>query len=184
MAMLLGAVGGAAGGLGSLGTILGVVQMGLEFVGGMQQASQAKKIANFNAAQMEENARQERMMGSVQASRERRRNRAVLASQTASFADAGALSGTAYGALDQSAVNQEMDALTLEYQGYLRGLNLENQAQVTRYEGQQRANSIRAGAIGGALGGIMSFDPLNVGGSASTPSSSAGFLSRSPFARV
>lgn len=164
----------------TIGGVLSAISTVSSLVGGLNSASAAEATAQRNAAQLEENARSERVMGSVQAARQRRRARQMLARQEAGFAESGALSGTAFGALDQSAFNAELDALTLQYEGDLRGQGYQAQADMQRHEGSQRGRALRAGAYGSALGGVMSFDPLNFGVDDAAVSG-GGFLSRRPF---
>lgn len=159
MELMLGGLG--IGGGGGLSTILGVAQAGLQLVGGMQQAAQAEAIGEWNARNAEERAKEERIQGAIEAARLRRQDRSRSAQQFAAFSSTGGASGTAYDVMDASAVNAELDALTLEYNGDRRGAALEAQAATTRYESQALASQYRTGAFGGALGTVATLDPLN-----------------------
>ena len=70
--------------------------------------------------------------------------------------EGGALSGTAFGVLKQNAAIQELDALTVTYQG-------EQQAMTSEARG--RASRVSPLTIfTAAIGGLNNIDPLNIGG--------------------
>lgn len=170
MQLMLGAAGlaGASSGvistLQTVGTVLSAASTGAQLIGGLRQADQSERIAQWNAANLHERAREEELSGAVDAARLRRRNRAENARQFAAFSATGGATGTAYDVLDASAVNRELDALTLQFNGQQRGRSLDAQAGAALYQGQAQATAARAGAYGGAFGSVMSLDPLNFDG--------------------
>jgi hypothetical protein len=71
--------------------------------------------------------------------------------------EAGALAGTGEGVLEQNAVAQELDALTIEFQGEQRARSAEYQAAQAR----RAASPLKI--FSAAISGFSQMDPLNIG---------------------
>lgn len=164
------AAGAAAGGI-SLGTVGTIASVAASLVGAFSSsAPDYSGVYEYNAQVQEQNARDARVQGSLDAARERAATRRRAATATAAAAEGGSLSGTGFGVINQIEEFGEMDAQTLEYNGELRALQYETGADLTRLEGAQRqkasrdtAFGTRLSAVGGAVGqiGRLSFsNPL------------------------
>lgn len=110
-------------------------------VGAIQQG-QAQRAQDRSQAQANEyNAKVRQMQASVereQASRreeqQRRKARQVLGAQRAAISQAGiGLMGSALDIEEQSAVNAEMDALNIRYEGERNAVGMLNDAQLEKY---------------------------------------------------
>lgn len=169
MAVTLAAVGAwVAANAGTISAVVSVASAAATAAGSVMQGRQQNKIARANAAAKDQEARDRALQGSIAAERERRRNRAILASQEASAAESGAFSGSTLDLLDNNSVALEMDALTVEFNGQVGAGQSSRQASILRVEGSAAQSGGLLTGIGqgiGAAGQAFSrFDPLNVGG--------------------
>lgn len=149
------AAGGAAAGAGALSTISTVASVAspvLGVVGALQAAGEAKA----QKAEFERQATEERLFASIEAEKVRRDARQRASAERAAFIEGGAFSGTAQGVLEQNAVAQELDALTVEFQGEQRARGAEFQAQ----QAGRAASPLNV--FSAAVEGFNQFDPLNV----------------------
>lgn len=144
--------------LSVVGTVAGAAST---VAGGIAESRQQKAQASV----IEQQGRNEAIQRGIEAENMRRQNRVRQAAARASLAEGGSLSGTAFGFLDQNAVAQEVDALTVEYQGRLakgtaaaQGQLLRNQAKNTRI-----GSFVGAGAqlLGGAGRAFADINPLD-----------------------
>jgi hypothetical protein len=92
----------------------------------------------------------------------------MLGRQAAAFGAAGVgYGGSSEIALDQSAVNQELDALNTRYKGAITGWGYGAQAQLDQAQArdQRLSSSLLAGAqlLKGAGGSYSSFNPSGAG---------------------
>lgn len=150
MAQLLLALGASGGTLATVGAAAEIAAPVLGIMGSVssykaqsdqatayrQAATRTEVAENLNAARMRRKAR-------VQQSRDR-----------LAMAEAGALSGTAYGVITQNAVERELDALTVEYRGREQAAGMRAEAAAT----EPSVLSIFSSAVSG----FSDFDPLNV----------------------
>ena len=152
MAALVPLLGLSAGATGVLSTIAAVAPTVFGVMGAIGQVQAGK------AQQQEYNrqAREERVAANIQSARMRREARLMQSRDRALMLEGGALSGTAFGVLKQNAAIQELDALTVTYQG-------EQQAQTSEARG--RASRVSPLTIfSAAVSGLSKIDPLNIGG--------------------
>lgn len=124
---------------------------------GYQQSQQAKSEAELADANAEAAAQQANAAEDAQ----RRRNRSILARQRAAIAESGIGFGGSSERLQQdSAVQAELDALNVRYEGRLRGLGFQNDARFAR----SRASSAMAGgylsASSSLIGGLSNAKTL------------------------
>lgn len=110
----------------------------------------------------------------------RRNSREAFARQTAAFGASGAgYGGSSEGALDQSAINQEMDALNTRYKGAFTGYGYSVQSQQDR--AAAGTDAVNGGLLAGSallkgIGANYSFAPKSSSstGSGTTTSTSYG----------
>ena len=142
--------GVSAGTASTIGTIATVASPVLGVMGALANA-QAKQEQK---REYEREAAETRIMASVEAERMRRQARQTQSRARTSMAEGGALSGTSFGVLDQNAVAQELDALTVEFQGEQRAKGAEF-----------KASQVKSGFLdvfSSAVSGFSQMDPLNL----------------------
>ena len=153
MAALLAGLGAAGGFLSTLSTIATIASPVIGIMGAVAEIGEAKA----QEAEFERQAKEERIMASVEAERTRRAARQEQSRSRVSMLEGGALSGTAFGVLEQNAVAQELDALTVEFMGEQRGTAAEFQAA------QARRSASPLKIFSAAISGFSQLDPLNIG---------------------
>jgi hypothetical protein len=143
----------------------------VQAIGAIQQGNAAKAAADYNASMLDRNAEIERSQANQREEAKRREVRQVLGQQRAAFAQSGGgMEGSAADVMQQSAINAELDALTLRYEGDIRARGMESEARMERFAGKQAqkagyfkaAGSILsgAGAYYGAGAGVQSPAPI------------------------
>lgn len=148
---------GAGGSFAWLPTVM-TAGTAMSAIGSMQQGQAAKAAAGYNAAMMEQNATVERQQAGAREDAQRRQARQVLGAQRAAFAQSGGgMGGSAADVMGQSAMNAELDALTLRYEGDLRARGMESQAASERYSGRSSAMAGYMGAAGSILSGAARY---------------------------
>jgi hypothetical protein len=123
---------------------------------GIASAIKGNQEARAQSAEYSRQAREERVTAGIQAARMRRAARAKQSADRTSMAEGGALSGTGLGVLDQNAVAQELDALTVQYQGEQSGRAADFRAK------QAKAGSGALNIFSAAIRGFNDMDPLNL----------------------
>jgi len=124
---------------------------------GVAGAIQGNREAKAQEAEYSRQALEERLMASIGAARERRAARQRMSAQQTAFIESGAVGGTAVGVLEQNAVAQELDALTIEFQG-------EQRARGALFEARQaKRKASPLNVFGAAIEGFNQMDPLNIG---------------------
>lgn len=97
-----------------------------------------EQASNFNAQVATNESRLSIDQANAQEGQVRRASRESLGRQAAAFGAAGVgYGGSSEGALDQSAVNQELDALTTRYKGSITGYGYRVQAGIDRQNAKQ-----------------------------------------------
>lgn len=123
---------------------------GTTAVSGYQQSQQAEAeadLASKNATAAAEQAAQAE-------DATRRRNRSILARQRAAIAESGIGFGGSSETLQQtSAVQAELDALNIRYEGRMRGLGFQADANIARQRGRNAMTGGALSASGQLLGG-------------------------------
>lgn len=145
-----------------LSTALSLGGTALSVVGAVTSANATARAAEYNARTAERDivvADQNRQLAvsqaAIDAADKRRENRRVLASMRASYGASGVeLAGSPLDVLEDTAVEQELDASRVEFEGRARGregalqmLGLHEGATLSRMEG-------RGGRRGGTLNAI------------------------------
>lgn len=94
----------------------------LAAAGALQQGASAAQASRFNAQATKNEQTLSVDMGAAAEGMQRRSSREALGRQAAAFGGAGVgYEGSSETALDQSAVNQELDALNTRYKGTITG---------------------------------------------------------------
>ena len=152
--------------------IAGMVLTGISTVMGviapLAQGRNAEAIHDANAAALDQQAKNKITEGAIQAERQRRQNRRVIAEQEATAGQAGVYGGTSLELINHNSVALELDAMTTEYQAELDADNLRRGANIQRAEGDAARQSGTLQAVGAGIKGATSFalsdfDPLNIG---------------------
>lgn len=152
MAQLLLAAGLSAKAVAAASTVASVAGAVLPAAAAIQQNKEAKQ----QEAEFSRQATEQRLFSSIEAERTRKAARQTQSAQRAAFIEGGAFSGTAAGVLEQNAVSQELDALTVEFQG-------EQQARGSDFQAAQAGRAASPlNVFGAAVEGFTQFDPLNV----------------------
>lgn len=151
----------------------------LATAGAAYQGIKTEQAAEYNAkvdTQQEANAANQ---ANAQEGMVRRSSREALGRQSAAFGAAGVgYEGSSETSLDQSAVNQELDALNTRYKGAITGWGYSAQAQNDRTEDKQEG--IAGGLLAGAallkgMGPTYSFAPQSTSrASGTTPETGSG----------
>lgn len=131
----------------------------LTAAGAAYGAVSQSNAASYNAKVTGQEQKLSVDQGNAGANMVRRASRESLGRQSAAFGAAGVgYGGSSEGALDQSAVNQEMDALNTKYKGTLTGYGYGVQSGLDQSESKQYAG--QAGLLAGsALLKGMNFAP-------------------------
>ena len=104
----------------------------------LYQGARAKQAADANAQTMQLEQGAAEAQGVEAEGLQRRAGREALGRQTAAFGGAGVgYGGSSATALKQSAVNEELDALTTRYRGFFTGYGYGIQARNLRQEGDE-----------------------------------------------
>lgn len=133
----------------------------LALAGAAIQGIQAQQAAEYNAKVAKQQQAVAVNQSNAQEGLVRRSTREVIGRQAAAFGGANVgYDGSSETALDQSAVNAELDALNTRYKGAITGWGYGAQAQVDQWEGKQAvATALLAGASAMAKGSSYSFAP-------------------------
>ena len=113
------------------------------------QGIQKAQASQYNAAVMTQEQRNTVDQAAAQEGQVRRNSREMLGRQMAAFGSANVgYGGSSEVALDQSAVNQELDALNTRYKGAITGWGYGAQAQLDRSMAKQQ--NLTTGLMAGA----------------------------------
>ncbi len=124
-------------------------------VGAAQQGAQARATADYNARQQEVSAMVARDQANSREEAQRREARKLLGRSRAAVSQSGVgFGGSSQDVYQQSALDAELDALNIRYQGELEARGLLEQAKIERMEGRNRARQYGYQAVGSVLGGI------------------------------
>lgn len=153
------AIGGGTVTLGTAATAIGTI---FSAVSSISSGNAARASGDYNAALYAQNAEVTRQRAAADEARQRR-----LATQRmgANVAAAGAsglqLNGSALDVLESNAAQEELDALTIRWNGQTAAGGLESQGVLARAQGR---NAQQQGYIGAGatllLGGTKSYDML------------------------
>lgn len=141
-----------------------IASAAMQAVGSIAQGNAANAAAQANATALSNQAEAELRASGAREEQQRRQNRQFLGAQRAALAQAGiGVDGSAYDIARQSAINAELDALDIRYEGQLRSKNLRDQATITRFEGKQAKTAGYLGAGAAILGGVSNYAGVKAG---------------------
>ena len=141
-----------------------IASAAMQAVGSIAQGNAANAAAQANATALSNQAEAELRASGAREEQQRRQNRQFLGAQRAALAQAGiGVDGSAYDIARQSAINAELDALNIRYEGQLRSKNLRDQATITRFEGKQAKTAGYLGAGAAILGGVSNYAGVKAG---------------------
>lgn len=124
------------------------VSAGTAVYSGVQQSNQAEAESDLAT----QNAKAANQQAAAAEDAQRRRGRSILARQRAAIAESGIGFGGSSETLQQdSAVQAELDALNVRYEGRMRGLGLQTEGRFAR----SRAKSAMAGGYLSAAGELL-----------------------------
>ena len=136
-------------------TAFSLIGAGLSAYSQYSQGKAQKKMANYNAAMAQREARMEAATAGENAIRQREQNERQMASMRAKMAASG-VSMTGDNVLDvfgATATEYETQVLDVFRDSEMRQNQLQNQAAMHRYQGQQAYSAGKMGAIGSLIGG-------------------------------
>lgn len=122
-------------------------------VGAIQQGSAAKNAASFNAAVANNNAIAARQNAAASAKRQQREARLRAGANRAAMGASGVEGGSAYDLLEDNAMEEELDRLTIIHQGDLRAAGLEASAGLLTAQGKAAKKAGLTSAAGTLLKG-------------------------------
>lgn len=152
MAELLVAIGVGAKTAAAISTVTAVAAPVFAVGSSIAQYKESKD----QAAEFSRQARDERVMSSIKAARVRRDARVKQSRDRVSMLESGAASGTALDVLKQNAAMDELDALTVQYQGEQQARGLDARAKASKRSPLTIFST--------AIDSFSQVDPLNVGG--------------------
>lgn len=143
----------------AIAAVVAVVGSGISAYGMYQQGQAQKNVANYNAKLQENSAIAARQEAESAAKQIRDRSDRIRGSQVAATSKSGLmLSGSVNDVMYDSAINSELDALTMIYKGQRSAETLHSQSLITSYEGSVAGElgTIGAGAtlLTGATQGL------------------------------
>lgn len=118
-------------------------------IGTFAQGQQAAQVGARNAQIMREQATANDSATYAREGLTRQRNASFMANQRASLSANGIdpASGSALVGVGQSAVDAEMDALTVRYEGLLQSRDMRIQADMTQWEGRAKRRQANFSAV-------------------------------------
>jgi hypothetical protein len=124
-------------------------------MGAMSQANAARQASSFNAAVAQQDSVAAGQQSAAEQARFARQSRAIQGRAAAGAAESGLVAsyGSMADAQLQSAIDLELDAMTLAYRGGLRQRGLDTEAQLHRMEGRAARRQGAFGAAGALLQG-------------------------------
>jgi hypothetical protein len=145
--------------------LIGVVgSTAMNAIGSIAQGNAANAAAQANANALTQQAEAESRAANAREEAQRRQNRQFLGAQRAALAQAGiGLNGSAYDVARQSAINAELDALNIRYEGQLAAKGLRDQATIQRFEGRQAKTAGYLGAGAALLQGTANYAGIKTG---------------------
>lgn len=150
-AAALPVLGMSAGTASTIGTVLSAVSTVAGVVGQIQQSRAAESSARYNAALAEQNRRIALQQAKAD---ERTQRRSALRRAGSARAAAGAsgltLEGSALDILEDNAVEEELSALNIRYQGQLRARGFGTEASLERSRAANASSGVGTALLTGA----------------------------------
>lgn len=151
-------------------TIALVAATGMKALGQLQQADAESQAHRYNAGVAAQQAVVEGQQASAREDAQRRQARQVLGQQRAAFAQSGGgMGGSAGDIMGQSAIDAELDALTIRYEGQMRARGFDAQAEQERFAARSAKKAGYWAAAGTVLGGAADYYGARAGAPGGTP---------------
>ena len=132
---------------------LAVASTAMSAYGAIQQGNAANQAAKFNSAVANNNAIAARQNASENAKRQQREARQRAGANRANAAASGTFGGSAFDLLEDNAMEEELDRLTIIHQGELKASGLEASGGLMSAQGRQAQTAGYFGAAGALLKG-------------------------------
>lgn len=125
----------------------------LQLFGTITAGQEAQAVGNYNAEGFERQAAATRLAAGERENLTRQRGARTLSDQRAALLQGGVspTTGTALIGVQQNAVDAELDALTVRYEGLMEAQGLQSQAAMSRYEGKSKKRQAYISAAGQLL---------------------------------
>ncbi len=137
----------AASTIAAVAAVVAVVASGVSAYGMSQQGKSQERVAKYNAKIQENSAITARQEAEASARQIRDRANRIRGAQVAGASKSGiTISGSVNDVMYDSALNSELDALTMIYKGERSAEGLTTQARITRYEGSESSRLATFGA--------------------------------------
>lgn len=143
-------------GLGIASILAGAAGTAVSYMGAQQQATAARQQGEYNARVAENNAVAAQQQAAFDARQQRQKMVRVAGAQTAAYGKSGAALEGASDVLYDSAVQGELDAMTVEYKGQLAADRYRQGGELARMEAQASESSARSRGTGSLISGIFS----------------------------
>lgn len=138
-----------------------IAAVAFQAFGKIQEGRAAKQSADDNAAVSRQNAERVRQQTEAQKETQDRERRLRLGANIAAGGASGVGIESFGDVLSSSAMQEELDLLTLESEGLLRSRDFETQAELQKLQGRQALSSSIIGAGSTVLGGVSDYMNLN-----------------------
>ena len=150
---------------GTILAIAGGIGTAVQAVGALSQANAQASAQSYNAAALQQQARDTELAAAENERRFREDMRRVQGSQSAAIGASGvAREGSPLEVLEDSAASMELDALTIRHQGLLDSRYLSQQAAFERDAAKRTRKSGLFNAGGILIGGAMNYGQSLIGG--------------------
>lgn len=137
---------------GAIGTVAGA---GIKAYAAIRDGNLKAAAEDANAQSAEQNAQLTEMQAAEEERRQRILARKQIGDMRANYAASGVtLEGSPMEVLEESAMQAELDALTIKYMGKTRATQYRNQAAFSRYASKEYKFGGRLSAAGSILGGV------------------------------
>ena len=140
----------------ALNLILQAIGTGVKVYSQVEQGKQQTRIAEYNAAVAENNAKAASEKAAFEASQRTREKRRLLSRQAALYGKAGVVTteGSPLLVMAQTALEEELQVAAIRYGGKVQAQRYRSEAELSRYRGRQYERAGTISAIGTAIGGI------------------------------
>lgn len=137
----------------SAGVAILAVGKTAELVGTLREGAANASAADYNADVAEQNAQLAEMQSAEEERRARIRSKKELGDIRANYGASGVqLEGSPLDVLESSAMNAELDALSIRHQGQIKSQLFRNEALLERYKARNLRTNTKFKSVAGLLG--------------------------------
>lgn len=135
-----------------MGVALPIVMAAMSGVGAVSSASAQMRASEENAGYLQQEGRVASAGYNQNMASQLRKNAAMMGASTAAAVQSGGgVGGSTKAVLDQSALNANLDALNIKYEGIIRKNTYDEQAGIDLDQGRQLATATLLKGIGSAI---------------------------------